>query len=141
MARDRNIHVSDRTIKRLIIAQVLPNLFLGCFFSKCETKAHYMITSRVSKFIKKYFYMLALAGMAIGFSAFKVESHRPVASFIYEVAPDGTLGSLIDENEADCNLPSGEPCSVELSAPKPTPMQTISDAESSSIWVQTFHRD
>lgn len=62
-------------------------------------------------------------------------------SYFYELDENGNIGTLLDQNEADCNEPAGEYCTVELSAPRPSGMNTVQQAEASSIHLNTYYKE
>lgn len=62
------------------------------------------MTSKVTNFIKQYFFMLALAATFVGFSAFKFSQPELQDLYWFEVSPDGnTITSYINELPADAN--------------------------------------
>src|SRR5690606_22818803 len=75
------------------------NLFLGCFFSKCERKVHNMVNKTIT-YIKQYFFMLALVATFVGFSAFKFVEK-------FDEPEDGWYSlSIINEELEDPDIPS-----------------------------------
>lgn len=86
-------------------------------------------------------------GVAIGLSAWSLtsagvesEKEQPTA-YVYRLDSLGNIGTSADPNPPECSENSGTYCSVELSAPKPASMTTISQAEASPTHVRTNFRN
>lgn len=82
-------------------------------------------------------------GVAIGLSAWSLTSagvtseREQPATYIYHLNEDGTIGSPATNNPSECSQTSGKYCSLVLSAPKPDGMDTVDEAEASTIHVRT----
>jgi|GEM_PF-5197172 len=70
-------------------------------------------------------------------SAGSKENTVKPATYIYHLDANGNIGALVEPNPPECSNDNGTYCSLELSAPKPSTMTTVSQAESSPIYVRT----
>ena len=107
------------------------------------------MTSKVSNFIKQYFFMLALAATFVGFSAFKLVPEKQADDDWFEItiqgSPNQKENQIIDETldnppeleaaQGECRIENeADPCAVHLNLPTgitPSMLENLSvdDAE------------